>query len=132
MLAARPGVWWDSARVGVGPPPLETPHGWLVLYHGTKWVADGPVHRMGLALLRRGDEWLLAPDRDYEIVGTAPNVVFPTGLVHDTATDQLRLYYGAADRCVALATANLSEVRHSRLRPRRGLPCGLHRLSLRA
>jgi beta-1,2-mannobiose phosphorylase / 1,2-beta-oligomannan phosphorylase len=119
VLAARPGVWWDSARVGVGPPPLETPHGWLVFYHGTKWVADGLVYRMGLALLdrdnpavvlRRGDEWLLAPDHDYEIAGTAPNVVFPTGLVHDATTDQLRLYYGAADRCVALATASLSEV----------------------
>jgi len=34
VLAARPGVWWDSARVGMGPPPLETPHGWLGFYHG--------------------------------------------------------------------------------------------------
>jgi predicted GH43/DUF377 family glycosyl hydrolase len=119
VLAARPGVWWDSARVGIGPPPLETPHGWLVLYHGAKWIVDSLVYRMGLALLdrnnpavvlRRSDEWLLAPEADYETAGSAPNVVFPTGLVHDPATDQLRLYYGAADRCVALATANLSDV----------------------
>jgi predicted GH43/DUF377 family glycosyl hydrolase len=36
--------------------------------------------------------------------------VFPTGLIHDRATGQLRLYYGAADTCVALATAQLSDV----------------------
>jgi predicted GH43/DUF377 family glycosyl hydrolase len=45
-----------------------------------------------------------------ETAGSAPNVVFPTGLIHDPITDQLWLYYGAADRCVARATASLPEV----------------------
>jgi len=39
-----------------------------------------------------------------------PNVVFPTGLVHDEESDELRLYYGAADCTVAVATARFSEV----------------------
>ncbi len=39
-----------------------------------------------------------------------PGVVFPCGLVHDPATDELRLYYGAADTCIGLATASLPEV----------------------
>jgi predicted GH43/DUF377 family glycosyl hydrolase len=30
--------------------------------------------------------------------------------VHDPATDQLRLYYGAADTCIAMAVASLSDV----------------------
>ena len=33
-----------------------------------------------------------------------------TGLVHDEARDELRLYYGAADLCVAMASARFSEV----------------------
>jgi predicted GH43/DUF377 family glycosyl hydrolase len=36
--------------------------------------------------------------------------VFPCGLVHDPESDELRLYYGAADSCIGLATASLSEV----------------------
>ena len=47
---------------------------------------------------------------NYERVGDVPNVVFPTGLVHDEARDELRLYYGAADLCVAMASARFSEV----------------------
>jgi predicted GH43/DUF377 family glycosyl hydrolase len=119
VLAARPGPWWDGVGVGIGPPPLDTPYGWLAIYHGVKHVAGGPVYRTGLALfdhnnptkvLRRSDEWILAPQASYELAGNATNVVFPTGLLHDPATGQLRLYYGAADSGIALATAALSDV----------------------
>lgn len=117
VLAARPGGWWDNVRIGMGPPPLWTPHGWLALYHGIKEVAAGLVYRVGVVLLdlaqpervlRRGTDWVFAPGARYERVGDAPNVVFPTGLLHDPERDQLRLYYGAADSCVALATASYS------------------------
>jgi beta-1,2-mannobiose phosphorylase / 1,2-beta-oligomannan phosphorylase len=119
VLAARPGVWWDSVRIGMGPPPLETPYGWLGFYHGVKQVGAGLVYRVGLVLLdlenpavvrHRSDEWVLGPTVEYEVAGNAPNVVFPTGLVHDPAGDELRMYYGAADCAVALATARMSEV----------------------
>jgi predicted GH43/DUF377 family glycosyl hydrolase len=120
VLAARQGTWWDSVRVGMGPPPLETEHGWLGVYHGVKATAGGgPIYRMGLVLLdldnparllRRSDDWVLTPTADYERMGDLPNVVFPTGLVHDPATDELRLYYGAADSAIAVATARRSEV----------------------
>ena len=46
----------------------------------------------------------------YELVGDVPGVVFPCGLVHVPETDELRLYYGAADTCIAMATASLSDV----------------------
>jgi len=119
VFAARPGAWWDSVRIGMGPPPLETPHGWIGLYHGCKRVAGGEVYRAGVVLfdrddparmLRRGDDWVLAPEAPYELAGDAPNVVFPTGLIHDPATDEVRVYYGAADTCVALATTTLAEL----------------------
>lgn len=119
VLAARPGAWWDNVRIGMGPPPVWTPHGWLGVYHGIKEVAAGLIYRVGVVLLdlaqpqqvlRRGEEWVLAPTERYERVGDAPNVVFPTGLLHDPERDLLRLYYGAADSYVALATARYSEL----------------------
>ena len=82
-------------------------------------MVNGPVYRIGLVLLdrnnparvlRRTSEWVLAPVADYERTGDVPNTIFPTGLVYDSTTDQLRLYYGAADTAVALATASLSAV----------------------
>ena len=27
--SSRTGPWWDATRIGMGPPPIETPHGWL-------------------------------------------------------------------------------------------------------
>ena len=119
VLPARDGAWWDALQIGMGPPPIETPHGWLGFYHGVKRIADGNVYRVGVVLLdlenpalvrRRGEEWVFAPAAGYELSGNAPNVVFPTGLVHDVAADRLRMYYGAADSAVALATARMSDV----------------------
>lgn len=34
FLQARSGDYFDNAFVEVGPPPIMTEHGWLVLYHG--------------------------------------------------------------------------------------------------
>lgn len=119
VLSARPGGWWDSARVGIGPPPLETPDGWLMVYHGVRQTVAGALYRAGLALLdledpskviRRCGEWVLGPTERYELVGDVPGVVFPCGLVHEPESDELRLYYGAADTCIALATSTLSDV----------------------
>ena len=119
VLACRPGGWWDSARVGIGPPPLETDDGWLVIYHGVRQTVAGALYRVGLAMLdldnpahvtKRCDEWVLAPTELYELVGDVPGVVFPCGLIHDTTTDQLRLYYGAADTRIGMASANFDDV----------------------
>ncbi len=119
VLAARAGGWWDSARIGLGPTPLETPEGWLVIYHGVRQTVAGALYRAGLALLdldqpqqviRRCSEWVLGPQEDYELMGDVPGVVFPCGLIHNPETDELRLYYGAADSCIGMATAYLSDV----------------------
>ena len=119
VMSARRGGWWDSARIGMGPPPMETPEGWLVVYHGVRATVAGALYRAGLALLdlddptrvlRRSSEWVLGPGEGYELTGDVPGVVFPCGLVHDPRTDELRLYYGAADTCIGLATSTLGEV----------------------
>ena len=119
VLSRRAGGWWDSARIGMGAPPLETEHGWLVVYHGVRDTVAGSLYRAGLALLdledparvlRRSPEWVLGPQAPYEVTGDVPNVVFPCGLVHDREADRLLLYYGAADTCIGLATAKCAEV----------------------
>jgi predicted GH43/DUF377 family glycosyl hydrolase len=119
LIEARQGAWWDADKIGLGPPPLATPDGWLVMYHGAHLTASGPIYRVGFALLdverpdvvlRRSDNWVLGPQADYERVGDANKVVFPNGWVVDNETDILSLYYGAGDSVVALATARLSEV----------------------
>jgi predicted GH43/DUF377 family glycosyl hydrolase len=119
LLEARDGAWWDAGKIGLGPPPLETPDGWLVLYHGVHATGDGPIYRVGLALLdlddprivlHRTDEWVLGPSAPYEVSGDVGRVVFPCGWIVDDATDRLRLYYGAADSVIGLATADFSAV----------------------
>lgn len=131
LMEARKGAWWDADKIGLGPPPMATPEGWLVMYHGAHGTASGPIYRVGFVLLdlenpevvlHRSDEWVLGPQADYERVGDVSKVVFPNGWVVDDATGTLSLYYGAGDSVVALATANIAEilehVRHAR-RPQR-------------
>jgi beta-1,4-mannooligosaccharide/beta-1,4-mannosyl-N-acetylglucosamine phosphorylase len=119
VLQPRDGAWWDSLRIGIGPPPLRTDSGWLLIYHGAKQTVAGDLYRVGLALLdlddptrvlRRLPDWVLAPLAPYERTGDVPNVVFPCGLLHDPASDEVRLYYGAADSSVCLATARLGDL----------------------
>ena len=49
-----------------------------------------------------------------------PNAVFPCGLVHDPASGEVRLYYGAADTTICLATAQLDDCSTSCSPPPRG------------
>jgi beta-1,4-mannooligosaccharide/beta-1,4-mannosyl-N-acetylglucosamine phosphorylase len=119
LMEAREGSGWDSHKIGLGPPPIETPHGWLVLYHGTHLTASGPIYRIGVALLdledptivlRRSDQSVFGPREPYECDGDVGRVVFPSGWIVDELRDEVRLYYGAADTRIGLATAKLSAV----------------------
>ena len=117
ILRSRKGAWWDADKIGLGPPPLWTPDGWLILYHGVKSTGSGVLYRLGLVLLdlndptrviARSNEWVLAPEEDYEVFGDVDKVVFPCGWVPEG--DNVHLYYGAADTSMALATANVPEL----------------------
>ena len=119
LLAARRGAWWDANKIGLGPPLIETSRGWLLLYHGMRRTAAGCLYRLGVALLdpvdpgrvlARGDEWVLGPREDYERQGDVGDVVFPCGYTIGPDSDTLFVYYGAADTCVGLATARVSEL----------------------
>lgn len=119
MLEARRGGWWDANKIGLSPPPIETPEGWLVIYHGVRMTAAGCIYRLGLALfdlhtperlIRRGDEWVFGPEERYEQRGDVGNVVFPCGYTIAADGDTVNLYYGAADTTIALATGSISEM----------------------
>ena len=119
LLEARDGAWWDAGKIGLGPPPLETPRRLADLLPRRPRDGGGPIYRFGLALLdlddprivlRRTDDWILGPTAPYERGGDVNKVVFPTGWVHDPETDLLSLYYGAGDSVIALATAPLRDV----------------------
>jgi predicted GH43/DUF377 family glycosyl hydrolase len=119
VLLPRTGAWWDASRIGIGPPLLRTEHGWLLIYHGVKDTVSGSVYRIGLAvldldeptrILHRLPHWIFGPLTTYEREGDVPNVVFPCGFVHDGASDEIRLYYGAADTSICLATARVGDL----------------------
>ena len=116
MLEARRGGWWDANKIGLSSPPVETPQGWLVIYHGVRQTPAGCIYRLGLALfdlqepgrcLKRGDEWIFVPEERYERRGDVDNVVFPCGYTLASDGDTIHLYYGAADTCIALATGSI-------------------------
>ena len=116
MLPARKGAWWDANKVGLSPPLIETPRGWLMIYHGVRNTAAGSLYRLGLALfdlqrpdvlLKRGDEWVFGPEAIYETKGDVGNVAFPCGYTIGADGDTINLYYGAADTSMALATGSI-------------------------
>jgi len=105
---------WEEKKIGAGPTPIETEEGWLLIYHG---VDRNHVYRAGLALLDLDDPTrviartakpVFEPETDYELIGDVDNVVFPEGAVVIDGT--LHMYYGAADKVIGLATADLSDV----------------------
>ncbi len=115
-----PVPWtWQATKIGAGPTPIETPEGWLLIYHGVLTSCNGFVYSMGAALLDLEQPWkvvgrtsgyLLSPQVDYEQVGDVQNVVFPCAALVDEAADRLTIYYGGADTVVCMAHGHLSEL----------------------
>jgi predicted GH43/DUF377 family glycosyl hydrolase len=104
---------WEERKVGVGPPPIKTDRGWLVIYHG---VSIDRIYRAGALLLdldeprkivARTKEPILEPVMEFEKHGVVANVVFPDGaVVHN---GELLCYYGAADKVSCVASAPIDE-----------------------
>lgn len=109
----RPRFYWEKRKVGAGPPPIKTPKGWLLIYHG---VSGERVYRAGALLLDLDDakkviartkEPILEPETEFEKLGVVPNVVFPNGaVVHQ---GELFVYYGGADRVCCVASVALDD-----------------------
>lgn len=113
------GQWWQRTKIGAGPVPIETPEGWLLIYHGVMDTCNGFVYSFGAAILDLEEPWqvrfrckrhLLTPEADYEVFGHVPNVVFPCAAVHSLEEDRVAIYYGAADTHSCLAFGRISQI----------------------
>jgi predicted GH43/DUF377 family glycosyl hydrolase len=120
VLAQRSGHF-DSGFPEVGPPPVLTPNGILMIYNGKN--SDGADRDMSIGadayasgealfstddptkLLARGDEPVLKPEMPYEKTGQyAAGTTFAEGLVF--LRKRWFLYYGCADSRVGVAIAD--------------------------
>lgn len=106
---------WDSRRIGISAPPIETPHGWLLLYHGiSKRTSHYSIRAALLDLndptkvLYRTEDSILDPKMPYEKEGIVSSVVFPCGAV--VIRGELFVYYGGADKVTAVATIALKDL----------------------
>lgn len=113
--------FFDSVHVEMGPPPIKTKYGWLVLYHG---INNKIIYRLGYLLLdlrdprkilKRSAKPIFEPTAGYELKGLAdiakgrrPKIIFCNGAV--LLGDTLRIYYGAGDSVVCTASAKLTDV----------------------
>jgi predicted GH43/DUF377 family glycosyl hydrolase len=105
----------ESSYIGGGCPPIETAHGWLLIYHGVEETNKGRVYSACAALLDLNDpskvlaklpNALFSPEYKWELFGEVNNVVFPTGTALFGNT--LFIYYGAADSFIACASVCFS------------------------
>ncbi|HUK27486.1 MAG TPA: hypothetical protein VLV31_03600 [Candidatus Acidoferrales bacterium] len=107
-IVLTPQEKWEFKKIGSGAPPIETEKGWLLIYHG---VDESFTYRLGLALIDRDNPEKLSklrrpifePREDYE-----RSIAFCCGAVVMDGT--LFVYYGADDRRIGVATADLSEL----------------------
>lgn len=106
VLPVRPG-YFDSRVAEPGPSPIVTPGGIILIYNGAD---DNLVYRTGIAvfdrndpgkLIRRAENPIFAPEKNWEKVGQAPNVVFVEGMIH--YRNHWLFYYGAADKYIGVA-----------------------------
>ena len=130
-VMGRSDNWWESLKIGGGAAPIETDKGWLLFYHGVVNTCNGYVYSIGGAILdinepsrvlHRCENYLLAPETDYEERGFVPNVCFPCAALTDAASGRIALYYGCADSYVGVAFTTVTEVydyilAHDKLQP---------------
>jgi predicted GH43/DUF377 family glycosyl hydrolase len=103
--------------IGAGGPPIETEFGWLIIYHGVQETTTGKIYHAKAALLQLENPQieiarlpypLFSPTKQWEIEGEVSDVVFPTG--HALFGNDLYIYYGAADKYIAVAKLDINEL----------------------
>jgi predicted GH43/DUF377 family glycosyl hydrolase len=115
-------------QVEVGAAPIRTSHGWLLIYSYIKNYMGGGDREFGieavlldlenpLKVIGRTQDLMLKPEAPYELKGLVPNIVFPTGAL--VKNGQLYVYYGAADKTVAVARGNLDDLIEHYLLPKK-------------
>jgi predicted GH43/DUF377 family glycosyl hydrolase len=116
VMGVRPRKW-DEFKIGPGAPPIKTEKGWLEIYHGVRETASGYLYRLGAVLLDLEEPWrvvgraspaILSPAMTEDFQGNVGNVVFTCGALLEERV--LKVYYGAADHYMCLASAPIEEI----------------------
>lgn len=116
-IVLDPKDLFEVNYIGAGGPPIETDDGWLLIYHGVQETTTGRIYHAKAALLQidkpeieiaRLPFPLFSPTNDWEKNGVVNNVVFPTG--HALFGKDLYVYYGAADKHIAVAKLDINEL----------------------
>ena len=126
---------WEFVQIGNCGPPIETPHGWLLLTHGV-----GPVRTycIGAALLDLDNpsrvighlEFPLIAPNEQERDGYVPNVVYTCGALEHNG--QLIIPYAASDSSTTLATVSMDELMDTLLHGSKACPLPDRRMNKRA
>lgn len=108
----------DGFKMGAGAVPILTDKGWLEIYHTVSTTCNGFIYRLKACILDKDEPWniigytkdfILWPEHDYEMRGRVSNVVFACNAVpEDDGT--VKIYYGAADANIGLATGKISDI----------------------
>ena len=125
---ASPVNAWERLKIGGGTPPILTPHGWLIVYHGVSDLtpASPGAHRLcysaGIMVLSKDDPShiefrsrnpALTPELWQERSGTKADIVFHTGIDRrdDLGTpNRFDVYYGMSDSRIGVARLDLPDV----------------------
>ncbi|MGM0579566.1 MAG: pesticidal protein Cry7Aa [Bacteroidota bacterium] len=117
FIVIDPKDEFEVNYIGGGGPPIETDDGWLMIYHGVQESPKGKIYHAKAALLHvdkpeieiaRLPYPLFSPTKEWEMEGVVNNVVFPTG--HARFGNELYLYYGAADKHIAVAKLDITDL----------------------
>jgi len=112
-----PLFWFENRYIGGGCPPIETKDGWLIIYHAVEGTPLGKIYHASAALLDlknplkvlgRLKKPLFSPSSSWERNGSVRDVVFPTSAL--IKNDRLYIYYGAADKLIAVKSVDLAEL----------------------
>lgn len=116
-IVLDPKDLFEVNYIGAGGPPIETEFGWLLIYHGVQETTTGKIYHAKVALLELDNPKieiarlpypLFSPTNQWEIEGEVSDVVFPTG--HALFGNDLYIYYGAADKYIAVAKLDINEL----------------------
>jgi len=122
-------VPWVNDKIGPTASPIKTKNGWLTIFHAVDrddtrgkngWEKTWPKrYTAGMMLLDLEDpskvvavykKPLIVPDMPIETdEGFRENVIFPCGMLLED-NGEVKIYYGASDTCVCLATAQLDDL----------------------
>jgi len=110
--------YWDELRTGASAVPFRVDDGWLELYHG---VDRNTRYAMGALLLDADDprkvlarsaQPILEPAEPFERTGLFNETIFSCGHI-ELGDGRIRMYYGAADSCVAAADFEVRDILNS-------------------